>query len=112
MACDDAAYPIKVLVYEEEPTDTRTCSGSCSCQAPQGGACAGSVTVKDGSCAGATVGALTLGQACTDLSSAVVTSGLSLAATVSGAGACTPNHKTESGGLEGALHTLCCTEGL
>lgn len=110
--CEDHAYSQKMLVFDDEPTDTRSCSGSCSCQAPQGGACDGSLAVKDGSCSGPTVGTHTPGQPCTNLASSVATSGLSFSGSVIAPGACTPNHKTETGGLEGTAHTLCCADGL
>ncbi len=110
--CDDPTYPIKVLVFDDEPIDGRTCSGTCSCDPPEGGSCAGALTVRDGSCAGALVGSLSLGEACEDLTSPTAVSGLSLSATVAAPGSCTPNHRTESGTLEGSAHTLCCAEAL
>lgn len=110
--CADPAYPLKVLVYEDQPVDNRTCSRSCSCEPPQGGSCSGAMTARDGSCSGAIVGSLTLGEACEDLAVTTATTGLSLSATVSTAGSCTPNHRTESGAIEGDTHTLCCSPGL
>ena len=110
--CADPTYPLKVLVYEDQPVDNRTCTGSCSCEPPQGGSCSGAMTARDGSCSGAIVGSLTLGEACEDLAVTTATTGLSLSATVSTSGSCTPNHRTESGALEGAVHTLCCSPGL
>jgi len=111
-ACDDAVYATKVLVFDDTPVDNRSCTGTCSCEPPEGGACTGTVTVEDGSCAGAAVGTLSLGQACAGFAGPVASSGITLTATVASPGVCTPNPRTEQGSLEGIAHTLCCAAGL
>ncbi len=108
--CDDAAFPLKVLVFDDVPVDGRTCAGTCGCGSPAGGSCNGSVIIMDGDCGGAQVASVPL-AGCAELDPGVSGAGLDLVASVATAGACAPIPRTVVGGFEGTARTLCCAEG-
>jgi hypothetical protein len=110
VACDDAAYALKVLVFDDIPVDGRTCSGTCGCDSPAGGTCNGSVIIEDGACGGAQAASVPVGTACAELAPAVSGAGVELVASVAAAGSCAPIPRTVVGGFEGTARTLCCAE--
>ncbi|HEY1180525.1 MAG TPA: hypothetical protein VGF17_30585 [Phytomonospora sp.] len=111
VACDDLAFPLKVLVFDGIPVDGRTCSGTCGCATPAGGSCNGSVIIEDGACGGAQAASILLGSGCSQIDPGVSGAAVELTASVATAGSCAPIPRTVLGGFEGTAHTLCCAEG-